>query len=87
MFGRRSAGCNTATVIATVDPALAAATAVLAMCKAGATTALAVAAATVAFPVVWTALFLLQRQSLSPLRQSQPRFPTPPDESVSAGRA
>jgi hypothetical protein len=70
---------NTATVIATVDAALAAAIAVLAVRKAGAATALVVGA--VAFLVVWTALFLLQRQSLSALRRSKPRFPTPPDES------
>jgi hypothetical protein len=68
---------NTATVIATVDAALAAAIAVLAVRKAGAATAVGA----VAFLVVWTALFLLQRQSLSPLRRSKPRFPTPPDES------
>jgi len=73
---------NTPTVIATIDAALAAATAVLAVRKAGAATALAVAVGAVAFLVVWTALFLLQRQSLSPLRRSKPRFPTPPDESL-----
>jgi hypothetical protein len=72
---------NTATVIATVDAALAAAIAVLAVRKAGAATALAVAVGAVAFLAVWTALFLLQRQSLSVLRRSKPRFPTPPDES------
>ena len=74
---------NTATVIATVDAALAAAIAVLAVRKAGAATTLAVAVGAVAFLVVWTALFLLQRQSLSALRRSKPRFPTPPDESLS----
>jgi hypothetical protein len=78
---------NTPTVIATVDAALAAAIAVLAVRKAGAATALAVAVGAAAFLVVWTALFLLQRQSLSPLRRSKPRFPTPPDESLSAERA
>jgi len=72
---------NTATVIATVDAALAAAIAVLAVHKAGAATTLAVAVGAVAFLVVWTALFLLQRQSLSLLRRSKPRFPTP-DESL-----
>ena len=72
---------NTATVIATVDAALAAAIAVLAVHKAGAATALAVAVGAVAFLIVWNALFLLQRQSLSALRRSKPRFPTPPDES------
>jgi len=74
---------NTPTIIATVDAALAATIAVLAVRKAGAATALTVATGTVAFLVVWTALFLLQRQSLSPLRRSKPRFPTPPDESLS----
>jgi hypothetical protein len=74
---------NTATVIATVDAALAAAIAVLAVHKAGAATTLAVAVGVVAFLFVWTALFLLQRQSLSALRRSKPRFPTPPDESLS----
>ena len=74
---------NTSTVIATVDAALAAAIAVLAVRKAGAATTLAVAAGAVAFLVVWTALFLLQRQSLSALHRSKPRFPTPPDESLS----
>lgn len=74
---------NTATVIATVDAALAAAIAVLAVRKAGAATTSAVAVGAVAFLVVWTALFLLQRQSLSALRRSKPRFPTPPDESLS----
>ena len=74
---------NPPTVIATVDAALAAAIAVLAMRKAAAATTLAVAVGTVAFLVVWMALFLLQRHSLSPLRRSKPRFPTPPDESLS----
>jgi hypothetical protein len=74
---------NTATVIATVDAALTGAIAVLAVRKAGAATAWAVAAGAVAFLAMWTALFLMQRQSLSALRRSKPRFPTPPDESLS----
>jgi hypothetical protein len=74
---------NTPTVIATVDAALAAAIAVLAVQKAGAATTLAVAVGVAAFLVVWTALFLLQRQSLSPLRRSKPRFPTTSVESLS----
>ena len=78
---------NTPAVIATVDAALAAAIAVLAVRKAGAATSLAVAMGAVAFLAVWAALFLLQRQSLSPLRRSKPRFPAPPDESLSAVRA
>ena len=72
---------NTPTVIATVDAALASAIAVLAVWKTGAATTLAVAVGAAAFLVVWTALFFLQRHSLSPLRRSKPRFPTPPDES------
>jgi hypothetical protein len=74
---------NTPTVIATVDAALAAAIAVLAVRKTGAAMTLAVVVGAVAFLVVWTALLLLQRQSLSALRRSKPRFPTPPDESLS----
>jgi hypothetical protein len=74
---------NTPTVIATVDAALAAAIAVLAMRKAWVATALTVAVGAVAFLVVWTALFFLQRHSLSLLRRSKPRFPTPPDGSLS----
>jgi hypothetical protein len=74
---------NTPTVIATVDAALAAAIAALAVRKAGAATTLAVVVGAVAFLVVWTALFLLQRQSLSALCCSKPRFRTPPDESLS----
>jgi len=73
---------NTPTVIATVDAAVAAAIAVLAARKAGAATTLAVAVGAVAFLLVWTALFFLQRHSLSPLRRSKPRFPTPPGEST-----
>jgi len=73
---------NTATVVATVDAALAAAIAVLAMRKAGAATTSAVAVGAAAFLVVWAALFLLQRQSLSALRRSEPRFPTPPGQSL-----
>lgn len=69
---------DTQAVIATVDAALAAAIAVLAVKKAEATTILAVAAG---FLVAWTALFLLERQTLRLLRRTKPRFPTPPDES------
>jgi len=73
---------NTPTVIATVDAALASAIAVLAVWKTGAATTLAVAVGAAAFLVVWTALFFLQRHSLSPLRRPKPRFPTPPGEST-----
>jgi hypothetical protein len=37
---------------------------------------------------VWTALFLLERHTLDPLRRTTPRFPTPPTkpESTADGR-
>ena len=38
----------------------------------------AVAAGTAAFLVVLTALFLLERHTLDPVRRTTPRFPTPP---------
>jgi len=38
-----------------------------------------VAAGVVAFLTVWGTLFLLQRHTLHPLRDTTPRFPTPPD--------
>jgi hypothetical protein len=64
-------------VIGTVDAALAAAIVVLAVRAAQDATALVVAAGTVAFLIVWTALFLLERHTLDPLRRTTPRFPTP----------
>jgi hypothetical protein len=79
---------STPTVFGTVDAALAAAIVVLAARAAQAATALVVAAGTVAFLVVWTALFLLERHTLDPLRRTTPRFPTPPTkpESTADGR-
>jgi hypothetical protein len=79
---------NTPTVIGTVDAALAAAIVVLAVRAAQDATALVVAAGTVAFLIVWTALFLLERHTLDPLRRTTPRFPTPPikPESTAYGR-
>jgi hypothetical protein len=71
---------NTPTVIGTVDAALAAAIVVLAARAAQAAMTLVVAAGTAAFLVVWTALFLLERHTLDPLRRTTPRFPTPPDK-------
>src|SRR4029453_11763756 len=68
---------NTPTVIGTVDAAVAAAIVVLAVRATQAATGLVVAAGTVAFLVVWTALFLLERHTLDPLRRTTPRFPTP----------
>jgi hypothetical protein len=73
---------NTPTIVATVDAALAAAIVVLVVRAAEAATIVAAAAGAVAFLVVWSALFLMQRRSLDPLRRSPPRFPTPPDELV-----
>jgi hypothetical protein len=78
---------NTATVIATVDAAPAAAIGVLAVRKAGAATTLAGAVGAAAFLVVWAALFLQQRQSLSPLRRSKPRFPTTPERILIRSRS
>jgi hypothetical protein len=38
-----------------------------------------VAAGVVAFLALWGGLMPLQRQSADPLRNTTPRFPTPPD--------
>jgi hypothetical protein len=71
---------DTPTIVATVDPALAAAIVVLVAGAAEAATTVAVAAGTLGFLVVWAALFWLQRRALDPLRRTTPRFPTPPDQ-------
>jgi hypothetical protein len=71
---------TTPTIVATVDAALATAIVVLLALTAGAPNGVAVAAGTVAFPVVWGALFSLQRRNLVVLRHTPIRFPTPPDE-------
>ena len=70
---------NTPTIVATIDAALAAATAVLALQAAGAPTVALVAGGTAAFLAVWGGLMPLQRQTVSPLRRTPPRFPTPPE--------
>lgn len=70
---------NTPTIVATVDAALAAAIAVLLLRVSDAAQALEIAGGIVAFVVVWVALASFQLQALHPLRDSNPRFPTPPD--------
>jgi hypothetical protein len=68
---------NTPTIVATVDAALAAATAVLALQVVGAPAVALVAGGAAAFLAVWGGLMPLQRQTVDPLRQRPPRFPTP----------
>ena len=70
---------NTPTIVATVDAALAAAIAVLLLRVSDAPQALEIAGGIVACVVVWVALASFQLQALRPLRDSTPRFPTPPD--------
>jgi hypothetical protein len=70
---------NTPTIVATVDAALAAAIAVLLLRSGDAPQALEVAGGIVAFLVVWVVLASFQLQALRPLRDSIPRFPSPPD--------
>jgi hypothetical protein len=70
---------NTPTVVATVDAALAAAIVVLVLQVAEAPRAAAVAGGGVAFLAVWALLFRLQLHSLRPFRNTNRRFPTPPD--------
>jgi hypothetical protein len=70
---------NTPTVVATVVAALAAAIAVLVLQAVEAPRAATVAAGVVAFLALWGGLMPLQRQSMDPLRDMTPRFPTPPD--------
>ena len=69
---------NTPTIVATVDAALAAAMVLLGLQAAEAPRAVAVAGGVVAFLLVWGTLFWLQLQTLRPLRDQTPRFPTPP---------
>jgi hypothetical protein len=73
---------NTPTIVATVDAALAAAIAVLLLRVGDAPQALEVAGGVVAFVAVWVVLASFQLQALRPLRDSTPRFPTPPDQSA-----
>jgi len=71
---------NTPTIVATVDAALAAAIAVLVLEVAGAARAALVAGGVVvAFLAVWGGLMPLQRHTVDPLRETTPRFPTPPE--------
>src|SRR4029450_7518844 len=69
---------NTPTIVATVDAALALLIVVLLLQAAQASRAALVAGGVVAFLVVWGTLLVLQRNTLSPLRPTTPRFPTPP---------
>jgi hypothetical protein len=70
---------NTPTIVATVDSALAAAIAVLLLQVGDAPRAAEVAGAIVASVVVWAVLMRFQLHALRPLRDTTPRFPTPPD--------
>jgi hypothetical protein len=70
---------NTPTVVATVDAALATVIAVLLLHVAEAPRAALTAGGVLAFLAVWGTLFPLQRHTLRPLRDTTPRFPTPPE--------
>ena len=70
---------NTPTIVATVDAALATVIVVLLVQVAEAPRAAVVAAGVVAFLAVWGTLFPLQRFTLHALRDTTPRFPTPPE--------
>lgn len=70
---------NTPNIVATVDAALAAAIVVLGLRAVEAPRSVAVVCGAAAFLLLWTTLFLLQRQTLRPFRDQTPRFPTPPD--------
>jgi spore maturation protein SpmA len=70
---------NTPIIVATVVAALAAAIAVLVLQAVEAPRAAVVAAGVVAFLALWGGLMPLQRHSVDPLRDTTPRFPTPPD--------
>jgi hypothetical protein len=69
-----------ATIVATVDAALAATIVVLILQAADASNAALLVAGTAAFLGAWGALFSWQRHALDPLRRMTPRFPTPPEE-------
>ena len=71
---------TTPTIVATVDAALATVIVVLVVQAVDSSTAAAVVAGTVAFAVVWGALMPMQRSSVSAVRSSAERFPTPPVE-------
>jgi hypothetical protein len=70
---------STPTIVATLDAALAAAIAVLVAQAIDASTAAAVTAGAAAFAVVIGILLPVQRRSLTIIRTSEARFPTPPD--------
>jgi hypothetical protein len=70
---------NTPTIVASVDAALAAAIAVLVLQAVEAPRAAVVAGGVVAFLALWGGLMPLQRHNADPLRNTTPRFPTPPD--------
>lgn len=70
---------NTPTIVATVDASLAATIVVLLLQVAEAPRAALVAGGVVAFLAVWGTLFPIQRHILHPLRDTTPRFPTPPE--------
>jgi hypothetical protein len=72
---------NTPTIVATVDAALAAAIVALLLRVGEASQAAEVAGGIVAFVVVWALLLRFQLHALRPLRDTTPRFPTPPDRS------
>jgi hypothetical protein len=69
----------TATIVATVDAALAAAIVVLALQATEAPIGALVGTGTASFLTVWGGLFSFQRHALDPLRRIAPRFPTPSD--------
>ena len=71
---------TTPTVVATVDAALATVIVVLVVQAADASTATAVLAGTVAFAGVWGLLMPMQRNSVTAIRSSATRFPTPPGD-------
>jgi hypothetical protein len=66
------------TIVATVDAALATVIVVLVVQAAEAPRAAVVTGGIVVFLTVWGTLFSRQRYTLHPLRDTTPRFPTPP---------
>jgi hypothetical protein len=69
---------TTPTIVATVDAALAAAVVVLVVQTLDVSTAAAVTAGVVAFVGAWGALMPMQRRNLTAVRNTVPRFPSPP---------
>ena len=70
---------TTPTVVATVDAALATVIVVLVVQAVDASTATAVLAGAVTFAGVWGLLVPMQRDSVTAIRSSVARFPTPPE--------